>query len=342
MTTGWNGPSFRAGTVRYLTGGYGASVRRWRLHVANRHPRYGYSDGPFELESVSVGPGEDGAWRAGEFSGEPVRLVDSSVSVGDGGEWVSEWLMLDLRAPLLVQVEFAAEETSAMLAPCWVWDRGGRWRVSDSGPLWIWLEAEVSDSVPVVAVLGDSTGAGQGADLPLFESSLAVAGRRLGFLPVFYAHSGDTLGENMRVDAFNYRRWADFSRADAALVQAGSNDLHSGASLESLQKRFAGVVEAVRSRVSGRVLACTIKPRFPDSDVFEGVRAAYNEWLLGLPHGIEGVVDTAARIGDSKTPVEFAADAGHLTTAGHAAMAGAFVEAGELRSVLRRDENRRR
>lgn len=322
VTTGWNGPGLSSGLVRYLCGGYRVPVRRWRIHVSNRHPRYGWSAGPFTLSSLRVGQGSDG-----RFTGPATRVIEEPLRVQD--TWTSGWFTTSLAREHLIEVTFYASETFNMLAPSWLLRRDGMWTQSDHAPLWIWIEAEVSDSVPVVAVLGDSTGAGQGADLPLYESAPAVAGRKAGFLPVFYAHSGDRLAENRRPEAYKYTRWEGFDRADAAVIQAGSNDLHLGEDLPGLQRSFADVVDAVRERIADRIWACTIKPRFPDSDVFEETRVLYNSWLMKLPYGTAGVIGAAEKIGNSRTPLKFAADEGHLNTAGHAAMAEAFLEAGE-------------
>ncbi len=322
VTTGWNGPGLPSGLIRYLCGGYRVPVRRWRLHISNRHPRYGWSAGPFTLSSVRVGPGSDGHFTdtAATLIREPVRAEE---------DWTSGWLTLNLAAEHLIEVTFSASETYNMLAPSWRLHRDGMWEQLDHAPLWIWIEAEVSSDVPVVAVLGDSTGAGQGANLPLHESALAVAGRQKRFLPVFYAHSGDRLRENRSPDAYKYTRWEGFDRADAVIIQAGSNDLHMGEEVGSLQRSFVDVADAVRKRVSDRVWACTIKPRFPHSDIFEETRMLYNSWLMRVPRGVEDVIDAAACIGEAQTPMAFAADEGHLNTAGHAAMAAAFVEVGE-------------
>lgn len=336
VSTGRGGTNENAsGTYRYLMH-WGAPITRWRVHISNVHPQYGASRGDATLGNVELRQGE----TSDVLQARRVDvLLQGTTTIKAGEEFVSQWRTDDLTTPHFLQLDVDGTNFYRMESPSWKYDGAKYVPSTTTAPLWIWVEAETYSWTPVVALLGDSTGAGSGATLPVYDSTVSIEGRRLGFLPVHYAHSGDTLGGNVNADDPNYTRWAGrgFATADSVVVQAGSNDLHGGYDLAELKDRFTKVAQAVK-QLSPVVLGSTIKPRYPVDESVEATRQAYNEWMrTQQPGGVRGVVDFDKAVAPQGTiRDEFSYDRGHLTTAGHEAMAKAFQAVTVARPSLNR------
>lgn len=306
-------------TFRSLTH-FGAPITRWRLHITNTHPLSGGDYGGMTLGPISVAPhtgdGQMGTART---------ILDEPVVITGTEEWVSDWITgIDFQAEHLIEYAYDAPSAPGTLGAGWQIVGGTPTQVNRLG-LWVWLEAETYEQTPVVAMIGDSTGGGHGSIAPIHDAALSIAGRKQGFLPVLYTNSGDTLAGNISVEDRNFAKWSGFATPDSVIVQAGSNDVHSGATVDELKSRFEGAAEVAR-QLAPVVFAATIKPRYPSHAEYDVNRAAYNDWLYTQPAGIRAVIDFSDAIAPGgEVPAEYNDDAAHLNSSGHHKMAEAFT-----------------
>src|SRR5699024_10660921 len=165
-------------------------------HISNISPVWGTHRGAFTLGEVSVGAHDGGGQMTALRTLNP-----TSLEIADGDEWVSDWVTgVDLTEEHLIDWTFDGA-TSTYLSLTTGWDMStGNPALVDRMALWLWIEAETYEQTPVVALIGDSTGAGVGATRPVYEAPLSMVGRERGFLPVLYAHSGDTLAGNPGIE----------------------------------------------------------------------------------------------------------------------------------------------
>ena len=157
----------------------------------------------------------------------------------------------------------------------------------------------------------------------MWDSAAAIAGRKQEFLPVLFASSGDTLAGNVSVDDPNFVRWSGYGTYDSVVIQAGSNDINSGKTLEEVKASFTSVAN-VAKQLGSKVYGATIKPRYP-SDPDPSIRESYNNWLKTLPAGIDGVLDYSAAVApDGAVLPEDNDDGAHLKSSGHHKLAAAY------------------
>ena len=295
-----------------------APILRWRVHVSTAHPNSEEIRDATEISGVRVGTSLGG----GEMESGEV-LLEASTTVAGGGEWVSDWTRYDLRQDSLLALTVNPQGTHFdYLLAGWK-EEGGAWTQKNRIPIWIWIEAETYSATPSVALIGDSTGAGHGSTEPVWDSAVAISGRKQEFLPVLYASSGANLAHYSNPNQGLLKRWESFGRADSAVIQSGSNDIHGGRTLTEMQSIFASVVP-VAKKIGVKVYAATVKPRYPVGNM-EDVRTAYNTWLKTLPAGIDGVIDYSGEAApDGVILPEDNADGSHLNKSGHMKLAAAY------------------
>lgn len=317
VSTGLSGDGELAGRYRVLTQ-FTAPITRFRVHVSTAHPMWPGNRGPSTLGAVYIG------YRSGESGvSNQSTLKTGNTVIPAAGEWVSSWITHDLTRETLIDFQVTADNAYNLLAPAWK-QNGSSWEQLDRVPLWLWVEAETYAETPTVAMVGDSTGAGSGSHMPVWDSALHIAGRKQEFLPVLFASSGDTLNGNIDPEDHNYTRWAGFGPYDSVIIQAGSNDVHNGATLAEMRERYLGVVDASR-QLANVAIAGTVKPRYPATPDYDATRIAYNNWLKTQPGTTRAVLDFSHAVapGGAIDPADNA-DGAHLTSSGHQKMATAF------------------
>lgn len=305
---------------------FGATITRWRAHFRNNNPRFG-TDGP----AAAISSVWFGAATSGQFAGAPVQV--SGATNTNGGEAVTPWQSTPIAAgtEYALSYQFSATSTNQVV--------GGGWSSNTvngttatltrvvSLPLDVWIEAEVSPEVPVIAAFGDSLSSGVGATLPVYDSWLSQWARANGALPVHYTASGDTMAGWADSNAYKWQRWQNLTRPDAVIHAMGNNDVFGGASLATLQARRAASVEQLRKLVSPVIYTATITPRTSSSGAEEAVRRSYNTWLKTSPDAARDLFDFVPAISSDDETISpgFDADGIHLNTAGYAAVAGTIT-----------------
>lgn len=280
-----------AGGVGELSGRYRvlaqitAPVTRFRVHFSTAHPIWEGNRGPSTLGAVYIGH------RSGSTGiTNQITLKTGNTTVAAAGEWVSQWITHDLSRETLIDFQVTATNAYNLIAPAWK-QAGSSWAQQTTIPLWVWLEVETYAETPTVALVGDSTGAGSGSHMPVWDAALHIHARSERFIPVLYASSGDLLEGNTDPKDRNYQRWAGFGPYDSVIIQAGSNDLHNGATLSAMQEHYLAVTEAV-AQLSPVVIGATVKPRYPahlTSSGHQKMAAAFP----GVPVARPGVVTPA-------------------------------------------------
>lgn len=312
------------GTAAELSGRYRvltqitAPVTRFRVHFSTAHTMWPGNRGPSTLGAVYIGH------RSGDSGNTNLTtLKTGNTTVAAAGEWVSQWITHDLSRETFIDFQVTSDNAYNMIAPAWK-QSGSSWVQQTIIPLWVWLEVETYAETPTVALVGDSTGAGSGSHMPVWDSALHIHSRREGFIPVLYASSGDSLEGNTDPEDRNYKRWAGFGPYDSVIIQAGSNDIHNGTSLTALQGHYLTATKTV-AQLSSVVIGATIKPRYPAHPEYDSTRIAYNNWLKTQQGTTRDVLDFSHAVapGGAIDPVDNA-DGAHLLSSGHQKMATAF------------------
>lgn len=305
-----------AGRVRVLAQ-LTAPVTRWRIHIESRRMVFSTMR-DFTLGDVSVGK-HDGN---GLISGTTL-LKSGNATIAGSGEWVSRWLTNDLSQETLIDLTVSGSNLYSYQAAAWRLD-GTTWKQETNIPVAVWLEVETYQQTPVVAMIGDSTGAGQGADRPVHESALHIAGRNHGFIPMNMSYPGSTMESMTDPEHHIYKRWEHLAKPDSVIIQAGSNDIHGGTSTNVLRQRLDALSNLALD-FSPVVLGATVKARYPNSGTYQTALATHNAYVKTQPAGIRGFLDFYQALSPNGTVAAGdAADAAHLTTAGHTKMANAF------------------
>lgn len=327
VSTGLSGAGDLAGRYRVLTQ-FTAPITRFRLHMSTAHPIWPGDRGASTLGAVYIG------YRSGESDMVDYETLHSgTTTIPAAGEWVSSWISHDLSRETVIDFQVTARYAYNLLAPAWK-QNGSLWEQLDRIPLWLWIEAETYAETPTVAMVGDSTGAGSGSHMPVWDSALHIAGREQKFLPVLFASSGDALSGNTDPEDQNYTRWAEFGPYDSVIIQAGSNDVHNGATLSEMKALYLAVAEASR-QLSNVTIAGTVKPRYPTHPTQDSIRIAYNDWLKTQPGTTRDVLDFSHAVAPGGTidPVDNA-DGAHLLSSGHYKLATAFDTVTVARSLV--------
>lgn len=294
-----------------------APVTRWRVHIESRRQVFS-STADFTLGAVSVGRHTSGGNITGTTS-----LKSGNTNISGSSEWVSRWITNDLSEETLIDFNVSGTGLYSYQAGAYRLD-GSTWEPAKEVPAAVWIEVETYAETPVVAMIGDSTGAGQGADRPVHESALHVAARKHRFIPMNYSYPGSTMQSMTNPDHHIYKRWAGLAKPDSVIIQSGSNDIHGGTATGELQTRFSNLAELARG-ISPVVIGTTVKARYPDSGDFAAALEAHNTYVKTQPAGTRDFLDFYQALSPNGTvEASDAADAAHLTTAGHAKLAAAF------------------
>lgn len=306
---------------------FGATITRWRAHFRNNNPRFG-TDGPAAaISSVWFGPASNG-----QFAGAPAQV--SGATTTNGGEAVTPWQSTPIAAgtEYALSYQFSATSTNQVV--------GGGWSSNTVNgtsatltrvvnmPLDVWIEAEVSPEVPVIAAFGDSLSSGVGATLPVYDSWLSQWARSNGALPVHYAASGDTMAGWGDSNAYKWQRWQNLTRPDAVIHAMGSNDVFGGASLAALQARRAVSIGQLQKLVSPVIYTATITPRTSTPPgTQEQTRRDYNAWLKTSPDDARDLFDFVPAISSDDENIAPGVDADgiHLTTVGYRDLAATIT-----------------
>lgn len=306
-----------AGRYRVLTQ-VTAPVVRWRLHVES-HRMLSNTTSAFTLGDVYIGSHSGNGAMTGQQ-----QIKSGNLSVPADGEWASPWLDASLLAnETLIDLNLTGSELYWSQATSWVYENGS-WVSSKNSPASIWVELETFDQVPVVGMIGDSTGGGQGADRPVFDSALYIAARKDKFIPMAYTYPGSSMQSINDYGFHLFQRWAHLDKPDSVIIQSGSNDIHTGASTAELQTRFADLVETAEM-ISPVVIGATVKARYPDSGEHQTTLNAHNAFVKTRANGNRDYLDFYQAVSPTGTVAAAdAADAAHLSTSGHQKLATAF------------------
>lgn len=312
---------------------YGVPLGRVRLHGANRNDRGDTTyPGAVSFTGVWFGPGNT---TTGVHAAAPVKVANGFTTPADGSEWVTPWFEANTAAGAghLLSISFTAPAgTVAVQSIGTAWSGVGSpsstaapGALTTSIPFDFWLEVEAPASTPIIAELGSSGAAGSGSTRPMFDSALSIYARRVGALPLHYAHSGSTLAIWDEADHQKWQKWQDYARPDALLLSLGSNDVYGSATLDETKAKTAEVLAIAARLATPNLYATTIPPR--DTSTAEATRRAYNTWLLTKPLGIRDVIDWNGTLSadDETTRPEFYGDGTHTNTAGAQAKADAIT-----------------
>lgn len=310
---------------------FGATIKRWRLHIRNINPRQGEPGaGNVTISSVYIGRhGGNGTVSGGN------TLVGGAMSSSSGSDMVTPWTdaVIDSRYEYLISYGWTAAQQPKQVVG------GGYTTTTVDGafnnattttrsvnlPLDVWIEAEAEADVPVIAGFGDSLTSGVGAVLPVFNSWLSAYCRTQKAIPVHYSASGDTMAGWSDPEHYKWTRWDHLTRPDAVVHAMGSNDVFGGATLSQMQDRFGATTAILAEKVTPVIHAATILPRNGSSwDAMEQVRRDYNTWVkarVRAQHNVAAAISTD----DDNIRTEYNADGIHLNAAGYSAMAAAIT-----------------
>lgn len=338
LTAGHGGTTYgqTSATVRYPME-WAAPIYRGRVHIRNINPRENqvFTGAVNFPQGLYVGD-------ATTWDGTATNLTQVAApfsTAENGGDWVSDVIEFDFLpdSKHILSASYVASATVVNNSgACWTAtgqvaeSTAGTWTQGAMAPFDIWIEVEVPESTPVVAVVGDSLSAGTSSTLPVHDSVMSQYMRKLGGLPIHYAHVGDSMnsyngGGAAGSETYKKTRWAHLARPDAVLFALGSNDMFGGnASLATCQSRFATTLAWAKSALSPNVYLSTITPRDAEIGAKEDIRRSYNVWLKGKtsPGGdARAVFDFVPAISsDDETIIPaLNGDGIHLNTAGYAA-----------------------
>ena len=302
-------------------------VKRWRLHIENRNPALGNNGSP-RTQKVMFGDLWMGSnWNNGGM-GDPKKVVDIIDIASGSSETVTAWTEEKIDENIVLS--FSYETSSAPHATFGGgWIRNGIREEERQGfkgqvkstriPFHVWIEAEVEDSTPVVAMVGSSSATGFGANLPVFDSPLSWYCRENGAIPVHYAIPGDTLANSLDASAYKWNKWSSLSRPDVVLMYLGSNDVFSSTDLLTLKNQANAVNGIIADKITTDIRMVTIPPRTNNTS-YEAKRREYNKWLTdGLAEFSRGVFDMSSAVSkDNETIIpEYNADGLHLNSKGY-------------------------
>lgn len=320
-----------------------ATGQRVRVHIQNTNPRYGNRvAGALSFAGLGIGrhAGETDASKEGQFSGPITPFATGFSTNAVGWEYVSPWLTGD---PVKGYTEYlisggytcAAQNNFAGVGGGWITDEATDWNVaapagltlSQSLPLFVWLEIEVDSKVPVGAWFGDSLASGVSARLGVFDSIANKHALAHGYIPTLYANSGTKMGDHLDPAGFKWTRYdtaTGLAKPDMLFWQMGSNDVFgTGVTVAEMRTRFDACWQIAASKLSSNICLMTILPRLDAASPQEPVRKAWNEVLLAeLPGRATAAVDSAALLtspdGSTLNPLYRASPTNiHLTAAGY-------------------------
>ena len=311
-------------------------VRKWahmpkrvRVHISNWHPANNMSGGGNVAIYGRLGPAdEQGNFRRSSL------IFSSKVIPGDKTELVSQWVTVGANEGehlgLSIGWTGASGDMYMMQGGGWRKDtssgwgnttRDETWTWAQETPFYVWIEAEVPTTAPVVMVNGDSISIGTASSNPVTDGWASVYAREQNALPVLFSQHGSSMTSWKTTS----NRWNNLYpgadvQPDAIITALGQNDLGaSGMNLDTLQTRY----EAVRQSYLDRwpevpVYIAGVTPSTKSSAV-EVIRRDFNTWLATYPFGERGFFDFSAAVGstdDEALAPEYSADGLHPNTAG--------------------------
>lgn len=327
---------------------------RWRVVIRNINYRANRAyNGQVNLRFIGYGTPLRDATGAltSSFEAAPRTITRDTLVKDLADGWVSPWISehLEPEHDYMLALGYLTNGTDVTLS------MGGGWLTSyapsnaeltdDTSalptnriPFDIRIEVDsrttTDDHHPVDLVIGDSISAASDATFPVLEAPAAIANRQHGAYTRLQTHGGTSLQEWIGPNWGNpySAKWQEIVRygtADRALLALGSNDIHAGDSLASLQEHYLAMVRLVRERITERVVACSVTPRAAwVGTPKEATRQDFNSWLRSLPEGVDGFVDTAAAVedpsGHGPHPQLVASDGIHFNSEGSTAMAASF------------------
>jgi lysophospholipase L1-like esterase len=227
------------------------------------------------------------SWVGGDF------FVRTGLTVGAGGRWPQDYYPLSAGEGCFDSNSGASQvyATGPMSAPS-----GGASSVNGGfGPIAV---VGYTDTGQVsVVYLGDSIADGVGDDQ---DGYIARALADVNGYPVPYiklSRGSDTLGNNAL--AYGYRRRALFEYGTHGIIALGTNDIVTGASLETMKNLVTEISAAMRGR-GLKVIGSTIWPRTTSTDSWAtlanqtpvagfapgGVRDQFNAWIKNYADGL--------------------------------------------------------
>lgn len=306
-----------------------ASAVRARVKIRNINPRFETADSPaMTLNNVSVGPRASGAsnataWTELAATGTtgtsgfvskwftvPAEMQGSDVFIGYG--WIGSGA---------VQSTLSSVYTGANAADV-LTGTGTRGSTSHG---FVSLEVEVPETVPTVAVFGDSISSGVGSTAPVYYSWLDQWAVGKNAIATHWSHSGDTAATWQSISSPKWTIYGDSIAAiDAVLYAMGSNDIFGAIppTLDALKEITIRNVANMRRMVSPNVYGCTVTPRDAVTGAAEDLRKAYNAWLpeSGLFRDVFDMVPAVSPDNETLNP-SYTTDGIHFNATGYAAMA---------------------
>lgn len=297
-------------TIRFVAD-LPVAASRFRLHAYNANLRYVTGNrGPVELKGVAIGKPAtvDGEFTGG-FDGAP---VDCAVTASWSGtaDYATEWIDKAVAGRVLVSIAFTVDAALPLVqteGQFWLTDAIAHLTPDATGYVssgvgfvdWL-IEYESPVVKPFVLWYGDSIS--QSAGNKNHRMSHPHLYSRQHGIPVCSAgHSGSGLPQFTTPNHYRINHMGG-ARPDYVFVQVGTNSLINS-DLAVMKRDLLSVVAAARADFPNvKVFVSTITAK--NVEATEAVRNAYNQWLRGLPDGIDFVVDPAAAMDDPNTPMK--------------------------------------
>lgn len=321
FTTGHGGSQTTGSGFERVLGTLTPHAVRGRICIANRNPRYTTADSPaVALPAVTIGIHTAGGAQ------NTVTTVALNASTGTTGY---KSPVIDL-APyagkdILIGYDWSSAGTVQNNIGTGYGGAGtgaagtGAATLHTTLPLFVWLEVEVPNRCPIVSNLDNSLGAAVGAARPLYDSYLSQYARRIGAVPMHFAHSGDSAG-NYVPDSGKWNIFGpNIAAADMVIIGNLRNDIFGGIGLPEAKARFLSIADSARNRISPNVYAVTTPPTTGVTGAAEDVRRSFNAWLKTGESGARHVYDFAAAVSadDENLTPAYDADGIHLNAAGY-------------------------
>ncbi|MDO9398871.1 MAG: SGNH/GDSL hydrolase family protein [Herbiconiux sp.] len=326
----------------------GVNAGAFRVHVRNwQFDSEQVFDSPVTLTGLYVGKQREGGTEGltGEFAGTPTGLVGTANLPAEG--YVTEWIDpsrfdLQARTSYLLAVGFqAAAGATLATTPGISWlavDGGGSARAPAAGVQGelgslsyfdIWIEYSYAGDAPVLLSVGHSLNAPGNGD----EAAFPTRGQKTSW-PQQWALGNRAVAASMaapgsQTPVFNPQaaKWDEFAgiEPDIVTVWAASNDIARGRPLADIQRDWSAILDTVHARWPDAVVYAMTEPPRSLGAAEEQTRLAWNDWLAGLPGGLDGLIDADRALRDPFAPSQLRsdvdADGVHFNARGHALIA---------------------
>ncbi|WP_291046943.1 SGNH/GDSL hydrolase family protein [Herbiconiux sp.] len=324
-------------------------VRNWSFDDEREY------DSPVTLTGMHVGthaldPGTV-TGQTGAFEGTAVGIV-GTVNLAPGG-FVSEWIepsqvALDGSVDSLLAIGFTAPAGARLATSQGLsWTDVGEGASALAGAAGVrgepkylsyfdvWIEYEFGgsegDSVPAPVLV--SVGHSLNAPGSFATDVLPTRGESTAWPQQWaLAHGGVAVslaapGAEASAFAPSAAKWEAFADVspDIVTVWTASNDIARGHPLAEIRRDWSEVVAGVAARWPEAAVYALTEPPRGLTGAEERTRLAWNEWLLLVPAGVDGVLDADAVLRDPGAPSELRADVDadgvHFSARGHSLVA---------------------